>query len=107
MADFSLKKGDRLPSIQATLTDATGIKDLTAASGVSFAMKLQVTPFTVVTGTGVIVDAPGGIVRYDWGASDTTTAGKYNGEWVVTIGGKQQTFPNDGFFVIEILADAS
>lgn len=106
MADFHIKKGDRLPSMTCRLRDAAGLKDLTGASGVTFAMKLQ-NGVTIVTGTVVVLDASGGKVRYDWGVSDTAVIGVYDGEFIVTTGGLQQTFPNDGFFTVEVEQDAS
>lgn len=103
MADFHIKKGDRLPSLTAILYDGEGAFDeLATASGVVFKM---VSGATTKTGNAVIVDGLLGKVRYDWAAGDTDTAGVFNAEFVVTIGGKEQTFPVDGYFTVEVEAD--
>lgn len=103
---FSLKKGDRLPSIRSRLVFSGG--GLISASGVVFAMQHQTTD-AIITGAAVIEDASDKVltVRYDWGASDSSTVGTYNAEWVVTIGGKEMTFPPDGFDTVEVVDDVS
>lgn len=106
MADFHIKKGDRLPSITAYLTDEDGVFDLTGAT-VAFKMQLVPGGGGVVTGAATVVSTALGQVRYDWGAADTTTVGVYSAEWVVTIAGKERTFPADGFFTVEVEQDVS
>ncbi len=104
--DFRIKEGDRLPSLAATLYDAEGVfDDLSLASGVMFKMVSEDGLTTVGPSAAVIVDGLLGRVRYDWGASDTTTAKVYNAEFIITIAGKEQTFPVDGFMKIEVEAD--
>jgi hypothetical protein len=103
---WPIKKGDRLPSVTARLTSAAG--GLASATGVTFAMEHQ-TSGAIVTGAAVIVSATDKVltVRYDWAATNTDVTGKYNAEWVVTIGGKEQTFPPDTFNVVEVFDDVS
>lgn len=105
-ADFQLKKGDRLPSLQATLVDPTAAADISAATGVTFAMKLQ-GGTTIVTGAMVVVAAQPAKVRYDWGVADTLTVGIYNAEIVVNFSGKDRTYPNGSFFTVEVVQDVS
>ncbi len=104
IVDIQMKKGDRLPSIERVLRapDDTPV-DLTGASGVVFKFQLATTPpGAVISGSCVIVDALNGRVRYDWGASDTAVGGTYRAEFIATIGGKEETFPNKGFLVLVV-----
>jgi Rib/alpha/Esp surface antigen-like repeat protein len=102
MAAFIIKKGDRRPSYSVTLTNSSGTAyDITGATGVTFRFKSGTS--ATISGAGVIVSASAGTVRYDWGASDTQTAGQYSTEVVVTYNdGTLQTFPSDGFGLVEI-----
>ena len=111
VADFTMQRHDRLPSIQATLS-----ADLTAAASVKFIMRKastdglwtpDFTPAAKVNATATIVTPASGVVRYDWLAIDTDTAGYYVGQWQVTwtSGSKPQTFPTTTYHTILIVAD--
>lgn len=108
MADFAIKAHDRLPAIRAQLLSASDEQpvDLTAAQQVRFIMVTQAR--AVIVNAVAVIEAPAtlGIVRYDWIAADTATAGSYLGEWEVTwTGGKKQTFPTATYHTIDVLAD--
>lgn len=106
MADFTMKAHDQLPSIQASLLNGDSPVDLTTAVSVKFIMAASPSGTVKVNSTAVIVDAPNGIVRYDWITADTNTVGNYQGEWQVTWpGAKQQSFPTTSYHSIAILAD--
>lgn len=107
MSDFSIKKGDRLPVIEATLKDATGtVVSLLSISGVRFIMRLPGAATPKVNAAASVVDAAGGKVRYDWLLIDTDAPGVYEAEWEVTFtGGKIQTFPTPGYNEVEIVGD--
>lgn len=106
MADFTIKAHDRLPSIQATLSQGGVAIDLTTATSVKFIMVTTPGGAIIVNTAGVIVNASQGIVRYDWAAADTATPGNYTAEWEVTWPGpKKQTFPTASYHTITILAD--
>jgi hypothetical protein len=105
-SDFTIKAFDRLPSIQATLSD-----DLTTATSVDFIMR----PATNGTPSGTVkVNSPAvivssgatSVVRYDWALVDTDTAGQYVAEFEVHFtGGKTRTFPTAAYLTISVLAD--
>jgi hypothetical protein len=109
-ADFTMKANDLAPSIQAALTSNNSAVDLTNAT-VKFIMRPADTNFVPSAGsakvnaTGVVVNASGGIVRYDWVTGDTATPGNYVAEWQVTINAKPETFPTLTYHSITIVAD--
>jgi hypothetical protein len=106
VADFTIKSGDRLPSIQALLSDADGPINLSTATRVDFIMRPVAGGVPKVNAQATIVSAAGGIVRYEWAAVDTNTPGKYEGEWEVTWNDtKRQTFPTATYHDIEVRAD--
>lgn len=107
MSDFTLKVGDRSPSISAQLFNPDGTNPSLVGATVTFRMKNTSTG-AIITGSAVVDDAGQAKVHYAWGASDTLVAGTYNAEWrVVDAGGIQSTYPNDGFFTVSVIAGAS
>lgn len=102
MADFLIKRGDTLPELERTLTDASGAVDLSGAS-VVFRMASRESGATVVDRSATVVSASAGTVKYAWQTGDTATAGTYSAEFRVTFGdGRILTFPNVGTISIEI-----
>lgn len=100
--DFVLRSGDTSPSIQRQMTDDDGRPiDLTQAS-VRFIMTPQYdsTPVidaaaTVVSDSAAGIAPTDGVVRYDWGPTDTAAAGPYRAEFEVTFPtGRVETFPS-------------
>lgn len=112
MADFTLKRGDTAPSLQAILRDKDGQPvDLTSSS-VQFVMRAvgAVTNSAPAVSAGMTVATDqatnAGQVTYDWQVGDTSTAGAYVAEFVVTWpSGREQTFPTVGFVSIQINDD--
>lgn len=111
MADFTIKRNDTLPKIEATLQQNSIVYDLTGAT-VKFIMKKSGSGAAKVDASATVVDASGGQVEYAWDdvAGDTDTEGDYNAEFEVTTGsGEILTFPNgaDGtdYITIEITED--
>jgi len=106
--DFTIKRGDRLPKLRATLRDSLGaLPNLTGAT-VKFIMNDKSTgASTVADGAcDVIGDPTLGVVEYAWALNDTRIASTYNGEFEVTYAdGKDETFPNAKFIVIKITPD--
>ncbi len=110
MADFTIKKNDLLPVIEAILKDANGnVVDLTDATEVNFIMQAQDSDTPKVntkSGTpATIVNPTGGQVRYSWTGTDTDTPGMYFAEFEVDWTPELQTFPNRGFIIVEIIED--
>lgn len=92
---FSIKEGDTLPALRATLLDKDGnAVDLTAATAVQFRYELQGQFNTDVTKVATIVTAVDGIVEYQWVTGDTDIPGEYFGEFIVSFGTDKQTFPS-------------
>src|SRR5688572_11024596 len=87
-----MKKGDRLPSVFYWLSAPEA---LTTPDSVTFKFEPEAGG-TVISGSATVVELSGGRVkvRYDWGASDTAAAGRFNAEFVAVFGGKDMTFPN-------------
>lgn len=103
MADVTIKQHDNYPYLQASLSDANGPVDLTTAVQVKFIAKgVSVT----VTGTCSIIDATNGVIQYQWAAGDTGTPDDYEVEFEVTWpSAKVQTFPNDSYKSLTVMAD--
>lgn len=106
MPDFTLKRGDELPTIQASLSTGGAPVNLTGATVVRFIMAPKAGGTVKVKSPAVIVSATDGIVRYDWKTADTDVAGEFQAEWEVTwADGKSQTFPTGSYHSIAVLAD--
>lgn len=104
--DFTIKRRDQLPEIQATLTDAVGaIVNLTGAT-VRFIMVNKADSTVAVDQPATIVNATAGTVKYTWVSGDTDTEGNFNGEFeVIFLDGRSETFPNSKNIAIKIFAD--
>lgn len=105
MPDFFLKQHDRLPNFRLKCADADGVAvDLTGATAVLNMKRRGAT--TRISRAMTVFDAAGGIVECAWLAGDNATAGVYDSEVVVTFSdGREMTFPNAGYLVIQILPE--
>lgn len=105
MADFTIKRGDTLPVIAATLADENGPIDLTGAT-VRFHLRTALTGEIAVDGAATVTDADAGTVEYEWEAGDTAVDGDYRAEWEITFsGGATLTCPNDTDTTLTIYRD--
>ncbi len=115
MADFTIKRNDLLPLLEAILKDADDNPvDLTDATGVVFHMREEDTETLKIDGVDGAIDSnpQTGKVSFVWRwldpDFDTDTSGIFLGEFEVTwTGGKIQTFPSQGYISIEIVDDLS
>ena len=100
------KKGDRLPSIVATLKKPDGtIQDLTSATGVTFVYYPAGGGASKGGACTILSPATNGQVQYDPVSADTDTVGQFFGEFVVTFtGGKTERFPNDRMIEVQVMA---
>lgn len=108
MADFTIKRNDRLPKLRATLKQGTPpvAIDLTTADSVTARFKMVGGGGTTFNGACDIITPASGIVEYAWGATDTQTSGTYSGEFEIDWGGGLlETVPNDGYFTLTIVDD--
>ena len=104
---FKIKQNATKPPLRVTLKDSDGLPaDVTGAS-VVFSMRVQPTGTTKVDKQSVTVnDASAGDLQYDWTATNTNTADVYEGEFQVTYADSSvQTFPNDGYILIDVKDD--
>jgi hypothetical protein len=94
VTEFSIPRGDLLPILSATLSDAKGPIDLTGAT-VKFQMRLPGSSTLKVDAAAQTVDpATGGQVTYTWAGTDTDTPGLYIAWFLVTYSGKTMEAPN-------------
>jgi hypothetical protein len=104
MVDFSIRKGDRLPVIEAQLFRGDTPESLTGAT-----VELRYRPVnggTVLVKTAAISDAAAGKVKYEWAANDTDTPGVYAAIWRVTFAdGRKASYPNTGSLRLAVTDD--
>lgn len=115
MADVWLKTGDTAPAIRQVLVDGSGNPANLEGATVKFFMRKLTRPGEaepdVIGGDAVLdqVDDGGdgtrGKVHYNFEAG-ALAAGGYRGEWQVTFAsGAIETFPNNGYVHIAVVAD--
>jgi len=102
---FIIKQGDLDEPLRATLQDNGVAVDLTGYD-VWFLFSSDQATY-IFRRVCVVESTTLGQVRYDWQAGDTDTAGRYSGafELVAQATGRKKTYPSEGFFDIQILAD--
>jgi len=109
MADFTIKRNDLLPILEAILRDANeNPVDLTDATGVVFHMREEAGAAMKITdGLAAIGSNPAaGQVSYAWQTDETDTSGIFLAEFEVTwTGGKIQTYPSKGYISVEVVDD--
>jgi hypothetical protein len=102
---FYIKQNDTSPSVLATLKDANNTPVNLTASNVRIHMT-DITGVVKIDSAVEVINAQSGIIRYDWEAADTDTAGTYYVEFEVTYtDGAIETFPNTGKEVVIILPE--
>lgn len=103
MANVTIKRNDTKDNIKATLSNESGPVDLTGAT-VRFLMSKRGT--VKVDRPAQVQDAVNGIVWFVFEMGDTNETGSYQAEFEVTFSdARVETFPNDGFILINIIND--
>ncbi len=113
---FTIKSGDTLPALAATLTDDANVPVSLTGATVKFEMYTKLDEDATCASTAlasrtpifstaaVIVVAASGTVRYDWATGNTSVAGDYDGFFVVTpSGGGRWTFPTLGSVPVTVV----
>jgi len=111
MATYTVKRRDTAPVIQDVLLDKDGSPVNATGATIRFHMaSWDLT--TVVVAAGAVTGWNGaalgaaGQFEYAWASGDVVAAGVYKAELEVTYAnGKIETFPNEGFAVVNIPAD--
>ena len=75
MDPFFIKQNDRLPYLEATLSDSGGQLTTLTGATVYFVMRSPKGGASKVRRLATVVDAALKKVRYEWAAGDTDTAG--------------------------------
>lgn len=103
---FQIRKGDRHPSLSATLqevVDGSAIDLSAGGTTVSFSLRTAA-GVVIFTSAAVIVDAAHGKVRYDWGVGETPTAGSFLGVFIINFpDATTQTVPTAGGIYITVV----
>ena len=103
---FFIKRNDTSPSIQKTLTDAAGAAINLTGATIRFHMRAKDGTTKVDATADTVGDATLGVVKYDWIAADTDTAGFFDGEFEATYADTTvETFPNGETITIQIPED--
>lgn len=103
-ADIILRSGDRLPKIRRTVYVDGAVQSLTGAT-VTFTYQ-PVGGGAATVRTASVADAAGGIVEYAWAAGDASAAAGFYAAWFeVTLTSLVLSVPNDGFLLLQVVAD--
>lgn len=96
---FKVGRGDLLPSIKIRASTKINGKTVPvpnlAGATVTFTMTDAEGTTIINKAPAFLEDAATAVLRYDWQAEDTDTAGEFDAEFELTIGGKPLTIPND------------
>lgn len=98
-----MKQGDTAPALEVVLMENDDPVDLTAAGAVEVVARRAGNPVPVFVRTMQVEDQPGH-ATYQWQAGDTDQVGDLQVEFKVTWpGGAVQTFPAQGYLVVEVV----
>ena len=103
---FTIKSGDRLPALATQLLDEDGnVIDLTLCTSAKVVVASGVAYRRIVDEKEARILEPktDGRIEYDWGSGETSKAGEYLLEVVLTIGGLRRTVPGGWYDKVVIL----
>jgi hypothetical protein len=109
MTEFYIKQNDTRPDLIVQLLDGSGdAVALPNGTEVKFFMRKNGRTAPKVNGVVSTIDDPGtGKVRHSWLSSHTDEVGNYLGEFQVVFPDDSiETFPNDGYIDIQVMAQA-
>ena len=102
---FNIKQNDTSPALSVVVADSSGTAINITGASVIFKMRAVNSSSLKVNSSATITNASNG-VSYTFSASDTDTAGLFQGEFQVTFsGGAIETFPNSEYISINVLDD--
>jgi hypothetical protein len=102
---FKLKQNDTKIALKAVLENESGAVDLTGAT-VRFLMSDYQRSTVIIDNAAEIKDALTGEVWYVFNSTETANAGVFKSEFEATFSdGRVETFPTDGYTLIEIIRD--
>ena len=103
---FNIKQNDTSPTLSVVVADSSGTAINITGASVLFKMRAVNSSSLKVNSSATITNASNGAVSYTFSASDTNTAGLFQGEFQVTFsGGLIETFPNSEYISINVLDD--
>ena len=105
---ITLKRGDTLPALLLTLMDGNGAVDFSAVTitAATFVLVNGETGDVLVEAELTVVNAALGQFRHNWQSDETNVPGNHQGEIQLTFSdGNIATFPDDGYFIVQILRD--
>jgi len=101
MANYALKTGDVLPSLQVQLLDPNG--DAVNLTGLTIAVNWSIDDdVQTPKSASILGDPTAGTIEITWSAGETDTAGLVSMEFELDDG---RTFPPDGFYDFRIYED--
>ena len=106
---FYIKQNDTRPELDVFLRDDKDRTINVTGATVKFNLRnASDNTIKINNGSVTTVSSTSGRVKYSFSASDTDTAGNFDGEFEVTfVGGQVETFPNDGFIKVIITDDVA
>jgi L-ascorbate metabolism protein UlaG (beta-lactamase superfamily) len=96
-----LKAGDTQPTLKVQLYEEDEHKDITGFT-CTLRVRNNKDETLILDETMSAVSERNGVVKYAWQAGDTDVAGLHDAEVSITDGTDTITYPNDGYFQIDI-----
>jgi hypothetical protein len=111
-AETTVKKGNRYPALESTLSEGGAAINLEApVNAVAVKLRIKKVGGTVEEKSAEFAEKKTGKVRYKWTKADTETTlplnveGEYQYEWVVEwAAGEVENFPSSGFKTLAVVA---
>lgn len=103
MSDFAIDQYTTWPPLQLNLTNNGAAVDLTMAESVTLILQNALDGTVTLVGAMRVLNAPQGLVQYQWDTDDTLSHGNFEAKvQVAWAGGGVQNFPRSRSLWIEI-----